>query len=287
MLILSIQKQILENQFELLQNIPGLTWTPSLAFLKAHPDFQHPKQKFQKKSSNILFESLETFDEPLTAPEEFDWSLIQPACIDVIADTGHCPSYNAAAETQAFSDLRCISARDPERVQYSIQQVVDCVHEYGCSTYLPFYGWEHIMNNGIPTAECVPFNSQFSGYCSGWCSLSCKNGSQQIVYKPEKLKHVEGEEGQMMKAVVKGPLSASFTQYEDLIYYSSGIYTHQYGEWVGSMGAEIVGYGVENGVKFWKVKLPLGEQFGEKGFLRIAKGTGECGIESNGILGVV
>ena len=41
----------------------------------------------------------------------------------------------------------------------------------------------------------------------------------------------------------------------------------------------MVGYGSQNGVKYWKIKNSYGAKWGEKGYFRITRGTNECGIE--------
>ncbi|CAG2167291.1 unnamed protein product [Oppiella nova] len=40
----------------------------------------------------------------------------------------------------------------------------------------------------------------------------------------------------------------------------------------------LVGEGVENGVEYWLARNSYGEDWGEKGYIRLAKGTNVCGI---------
>jgi cathepsin B len=77
----------------------------------------------------------------------------------------------------------------------------------------------------------------------------------------------------------RGPVEAAFTVYKDFENYKSGIYHVTSDETLGGHAIKIVGWGVENGVKYWKVQNSWNPYWGEKGYFRIRRGTDEAGIE--------
>lgn len=76
-----------------------------------------------------------------------------------------------------------------------------------------------------------------------------------------------------------GPVETAFTVYSDFENYVSGIYHNVKGEMAGGHAVRIVGWGVENGDKYWKVANSWNPYWGEKGYFRIRRGNNECNIE--------
>jgi cathepsin B len=74
-----------------------------------------------------------------------------------------------------------------------------------------------------------------------------------------------------------GPLEVGYTVYEDFMNYKSGIYKHITGAQLGGHAVKLIGYGEEEGEKYWICANSWTKNWGEQGFFRIA--YGECGIE--------
>ena len=83
-----------------------------------------------------------------------------------------------------------------------------------------------------------------------------------------------------------GPVEAAFDVYEDFPTYKSGVYTHTTGSFLGGHAIKILGWGVENGTPYWLVANSWNEDWGDKGFFKIARGSDECGIEDGVVAGL-
>lgn len=82
-----------------------------------------------------------------------------------------------------------------------------------------------------------------------------------------------------MKEVLRGPIDATFSVYEDFRSYKEGIYHHVTGKFQGLHSVKVIGYGSEKGVDYWLVQNSWGTKWGMNGLFKIKRGSDECGIE--------
>ena len=133
---------------------------------------------------------------------------------------------------------------------------------------------------GTTTAECMKYTS--GNGVSKACPTKCDDESNiTTIVKSKSYKNVCADEESIKAALLDGPLTTGFNVYLDFELYKSGIYHHVYGSNMGGHAVEFVGYGEENGVKFWIVKNSWGREWGENGYFRIRRGNNECGIEND------
>lgn len=83
-----------------------------------------------------------------------------------------------------------------------------------------------------------------------------------------------------------GPVGTTFTVYEDFYAYKSGVYQHITGKAVGGHCVKIIGWGVENGTKYWLAANSWNTSFGLDGFFKIIRGVNECGFEASVVAGL-
>eukprot|EP00913_Durusdinium_trenchii_P004823 g4480.t1 len=93
-----------------------------------------------------------------------------------------------------------------------------------------------------------------------------------------KTQTTSGEKAIQQMIMQGGPVETAFTVYSDFELYTHGIYHHVSGSEAGGHAVRMVGWGVDNGVKYWKIANSWNPYWGEKGFFRIRRGTNEGGL---------
>ena len=79
-----------------------------------------------------------------------------------------------------------------------------------------------------------------------------------------------GEDAIMESIMTDGLLEAVFTVYDDFEVFASGIYSHVTGYIAGGHAIKIVGWGIEDDIKYWKIANSWNPYWGGTGYCPIS-----------------
>lgn len=214
-------------------------------------------------------------------PENFDWTLEKPHCEShsVVRDQGNCGSCWAFGAVEAAGARYCIATN--KSVIFSPQDLVDCDrNDQGCNGGFVDNVWTTIQERGVAIDTCKPYTSGDTGK-EEICKDVCKDGGEVKYFKAKKIYTPgTGEKEIMSDIITYGPVQAAYYVFSDFQSYSSGIYKRTpRSRILGGHSITIVGWGVENDTKYWKVLNSWGEDWGENGYFRIIRGINDCNIE--------
>ncbi|XGW24171.1 hypothetical protein V3C99_005960 [Haemonchus contortus] len=254
--------------------------------------------------------------EPVTneeLPESFDSREKWKDCpsISYIRDQSNCGSCWAVAAASTMSDRLCIQSKGKIKTLISDTDILSCCQPLcgdGCNGGSLMRAWYYARDHGVCSGGryeekgvCKPYafhpcgrhkGQKYHGECprhiykTPLCKPYCQYGYGKR-YKDDKIyaKAVYGifsfEDAIRMIIMKKGPVSAAFTVYEDFAYYRRGVYVHTAGKKTGRHAVKIIGWGVQNGTKYWTVANSWNTDWGEDGYFRILRGKKHCGIESS------
>jgi cathepsin X len=206
----------------------------------------------------------------------------------------HIPEYCGAcwsfAVSHSFSDRLKIARKGafPD-ILVSPQVLLSCNKENaGCYGGDQLSAFRFIAQYGITDESCSPYQAR--GFTNGldcseqiWCQ-TCDHGNCQTPRSYKKWYATEyglaiGEE-EMLRELQRGPIACNFAAGGGFHEYTQGIYEDTTGNLNVDHTVSVVGYGEENGVKYWIVRNSWGTYFGEGGFFRLVRGKNNLAIES-------
>jgi len=79
----------------------------------------------------------------------------------------------------------------------------------------------------------------------------------------------------------RGPISCGIATTDDFHAYKGGIFYDTTGDLEITHVVSIVGWGEQNGVKFWRIRNSWGSYWGESGFFKIVRGVNNLAIETD------
>jgi len=230
-------------------------------------------------------------------PATWDWSksVNGKNFLEPVMDQGDCGSCYAASSMRMLTARHKIKLNDTGAVPWSINFPLQCSeYNQGCKGGYGILTSKWSRDVGLLPATCMKYNT--AGSCKLECDLTKITGKR---YRADAHRYVGSWYGNSSVEIIKaelhrgGPLVLGLEPAEDFMFYSEGIYRSTKvnkmaqpnknldEEWERVDHAVLlVGWGEENGQKYWKVQNSWGPDWGEDGFFRIAMSENESGIES-------
>lgn len=245
-------------------------------FLENNNNIKHLRKVVSdRKLNRSICKEFTPLKNSSTLLNEIDWR--QLGAVGVPNDQGQCGSCWSFSASGAIEGAWAI--KHGQFISLSEQHLIDCSSRYGnngCQGGLMDNAFEYVIDNGGMCSEAEqPYEGKQNLFCK-----PCNNVvtiSSCVDVTPNNQLHLK-------EAVSIGPVSIAIEADTSVFqFYSSGIIDSLKCGTNLDHGVLIVGYGNENGKDYWLVKNSWGINWGDGGFLKIARSSstndpGICGI---------
>lgn len=224
-------------------------------------------------NSTLKFVPMELFELKPNAqiPDSFDWRDRSGILTEEVREQGSCLSCYAHVGMQVIEAQ--LALRYNKSVKLSAQEIIDCASSDKHALFHCEGG--SVMGDFIYINEMGGVSLD-EDYPQTKVAKSCNKNPKRLNITIEKMWVYYNKSEEDVKAALYsyGPLFVKLDGlHNTFIQYSSGIYYEPdcYKSVKNNHYAMIVGYGSENGVDFWTIKNSYNDNWGEKGYIRMAR----------------
>uniref|UniRef100_A0ACD5W7B7 Uncharacterized protein n=1 Tax=Avena sativa TaxID=4498 RepID=A0ACD5W7B7_AVESA len=242
-------------------------------FKAAYLGLSAPPARRSSSSRSFRYEEVNTGD----LPKSVDWR--KKGAVTDVKNQGQCGSCWAFSTVAAVEGINAIVTGNLTAL--SEQELIDCSVDgnNGCNGGMMDYAFSYIASSGgLHTEEAYPYLME-----EGSCGDGKKSESEAVAISGYEDVPANDEQS-LIKALAHQPISVAIeASGRHFQFYSGGVFDGPCGAQLDH-GVAAVGYGSDKGKghDYIVVKNSWGDKWGEKGYIRMKRGTGKgeglCGI---------
>jgi len=206
-------------------------------------------------------------------PEHFDWR--DHGAVNKVKNQKQCGSCWAFATVANIEGAGFVENK--KLLSLSEQQLIDCdKKDWACQGGLPSWAYTNMIktNVGLEAELDYPYTANVTQCVS-------KRSSEKVFINS--WVNISTDEDQIAAGLIRyGPLAIGINAGPMSLYKSGVAYPDN--STCNPTGlnhaVNIVGFGIDNGTKYWAIRNSWGEAWGEKGYYRIVRGMGACGLNT-------
>lgn len=218
---------------------------------------------------SLDFAASEIYMPPSLRSSPSSWSWVSQGVTTPVKDQGQCGSCWAFSTTESIETTWAIKTGQLKVT--APQQLVDCSKlNQGCNGGLQSRAYKYLES----TAQCLekdyPYTAK-DGTCHS-CTGAVGKVSSYVTVK---------DEAAMASAILVTSLAVAIqADQKEFQMYTSGVLDFKCGTDLNH-AVNVEGYGTENGKDYWLVRNSWGEDWGDKGYIKMARGKNLCGISDS------
>ncbi|CAG9855677.1 unnamed protein product [Phyllotreta striolata] len=218
------------------------------------------KYRFDKRPPKIYLDE-PGYESSKNASDRFDWR--EKGAVSKVKNQDTCGACWIFASVGALEGL--YFRKTNKSIVLSEQNLIDCISNHTCKGGWPETVFQYIYSGkGINTEDDYPRTPS-----PGQCKF------QKLKNVPLTIKDVgfvKNDEEALKKALVKkGPIVLCLYAGEKWKLYESGVWYERECSDIPNHAVLLVGYGSENGHDYWLIKNSHSEDWGENGYIKIAR----------------